>query len=712
MSKFLPYTFLMLAISFCLELNAQAPANDNCADAIAIGSGDYSFTTIDATTDGPYHPGACTGGTADSLYNDVWYVFTADFTGTALFSTCGTADFDSNIAVYAPGSSCPPSENDVITCNEDGSGCAGYTSKLFFDVTSGESYLLRIGGWGNSSPGEEGSGTFSVSQYIAPSGPPNDNCADAIAIGPGDFSFTTLGANTDGPSHANDCPSSGATPDSTYNDVWYLFTPDFTGFAEFSTCSTADFDTKIIVYAPGTACPPTDDDVLACNEDGAGCTNSTSKTIFEVTSGSTYLLRLGGWGDGSPGEEGSGTFSVQQYFPSGPANAFCASAIDLDLGAEDSIVVAYSTVDALSDGPTHILQSCFDPGETEVYNNVWYTFTPDFDGWMEWSNCGTANYDSRVAIYASTACPPDPQTLVGCGDDGIDDDGLNCPDYTSRAYFPVENGVSYSISVGGWSSSDQGDGTFVLKRIDMPDFPSNDNCATPDTAYVITTLQADEFEVVFEGNTLHATWDDTQTRPSCRAIGEHWDVWYRFNSGENTDLELRFNKVNTEAEFVIDLFTACGEPDISASAYCLRTDSQVTDFIKDTLSGFPGVPTEYLLRVTTRVTGDRPGDFWFQLVGEPYTSVKDMEASLNNFRFAPNPAKDRATVQFDLNESAASANWSIVNLLGQVVSYRELGLLSAGPHQVKLSLENLNKGIYFFRLMTDKGQKTVRFVCE
>lgn len=33
------------------------PANDNCADAEVLpGPGMYSFTTIDATTDGPDHP--------------------------------------------------------------------------------------------------------------------------------------------------------------------------------------------------------------------------------------------------------------------------------------------------------------------------------------------------------------------------------------------------------------------------------------------------------------------------------------------------------------------------------------------------------------------------------------------------------------------------------------------------------------------------------
>lgn len=546
---------------------------------------------------------------------------------------------------------------------------------------------------------------------LAAQAPPNDNCADAIAIDTGTYAFTTVNANTDGPGHPNDCASSGSTPDSCYNDVWYLFTADFTGLAEFSTCATANFDSKIIVYNAGVACPPGANDVLACNEDGsASCIGFTSETIFAVESGKTYLLRLGGWGDGSPGEEGEGTFFVKQKILAGPPNDLCANFISLDMGAEDSITVSYSTIDALDDGPQHFDQSCFDPpGETEVFKNIWYRFTPNFTGWVEWTNCNTANYDSRVAVYQSTACPPDPFSLVGCSDDGIDALGENCGGFTSRTIFPVESGVTYTLSVGGWSAGDSGDGAFQLKKAEMPDFPANDNCASPDSAWVITKEEADGFEVIHEGNTLYATWDDTQTRPTCRPTGEHWDVWYEFNSGFNTELELRFNKTgNSNNQFVIDMYSACGEADTTTS-YCIRTDAFTSTFVVDTITGFPGTPTWYLLRVTTRVTGNTPGPFWIQLVGTPLSGVGD-EPTIGNFRFAPNPANHQARVDFDLNEASADSFWSILSPLGQVVSMENSGRLEAGKHQLNLPLDDLARGIYFFRLSLEGGEKTVRFV--
>ena len=190
--------------------------------------------------------------------------------GTAELSICSTADFDTKIAVYASGSACPPVDGDLIACNEDGAGCDNFTSYTQFAVESGMSYLLRLGGWGNGAPGESGSGTFTARKFI----PPNDNCADAIAIDSETvgLAFSNINATTDGPDQSGDCISgAGTTGEKLYNDIWYLYTPDYTGTAEFSTCSAADFDTKIAVYAPGSACPPLDENTIACNDDGSGC---------------------------------------------------------------------------------------------------------------------------------------------------------------------------------------------------------------------------------------------------------------------------------------------------------------------------------------------------------------------------------------------------------------------------------------------------------
>ena len=56
----------------------------------------------------------------------------------------------------------------------------------------------------------------------------------------------------------------------------------------------------------GTDCPT--GPVHACNDDGPDCANFTSLMLSEVNEGTTYLLRVGGFGD--PAATGSGTLSV------------------------------------------------------------------------------------------------------------------------------------------------------------------------------------------------------------------------------------------------------------------------------------------------------------------------------------------------------------------------------------------------------------------
>lgn len=543
--------------------------------------------------------------------------------------------------------------------------------------------------------------------------PMNDNCSDAIVISSAeDLPFSTFGANTDGPSHPDDCPSSGSTPDSTYNDIWYLYVADFTGQALFTLCNTAVFDTKIIVYAPGTSCPPADDDLIACNEDGAGCENATSSTIFDVEEGQMYLLRIGGWGDGSPGEEGTGTFSIGEYDPSGgPENDLCSGAIEIILDDNDFASVEFSSVGAGSNGPVYDETfSCFDVpnGETTVFNDIWFTWTATFNGWAEFSNCGLANFDSRIAVYGpDQSCLPDPFELVGCSDDGIDEDGFNCPGFTSRALFPVVEGSTYLLSLGGWSNSDAGNGTVILQRTTPPIPPDNDLCSDPDSTWILSLEDADDFLYVFESFTFNATGGQTPN-PSCRPTGEFLDVWYKFNSGFNTDITLRFNKTSTNAEFVIDLYSGCAQQaDTLVGGFCIRTDQYNETFIEELISNFPGEPTEYLLRVSTSVTFDAPGEFWLQLIGQPYTGLP--EVSLDNFRFFPNPVTDIAQVTFQLEE-AADVGIAVLNAMGQEVIKQDIGRLSTGAQSLEIPTSQLQPGIYFLRMLLPEGQKTVKFV--
>lgn len=136
------------------EPNPGAAVNDCCEDRILIGDGDHAFSTIGANTDGFPNPGCQFDG---QTYNDIWYNYEATCSGVLTVSTCNQADYDSDLAVYA-GTDCGSLE--LVACNDDGAGCAGFSSIVSFPVCAGSVYKIRVGGW---LAADQGTGILTVS---------------------------------------------------------------------------------------------------------------------------------------------------------------------------------------------------------------------------------------------------------------------------------------------------------------------------------------------------------------------------------------------------------------------------------------------------------------------------------------------------------------------------------------------------------------------
>ncbi|MHC4802157.1 MAG: M12 family metallo-peptidase [Planctomycetota bacterium] len=130
------------------------PDNDDCENAEVIVDSATAFSTIGATTDGV--PETCGGGIGNQFESDVWFLYTAECTGTATFSVCGDADFDTRLAVYNQ-SPCPPFSD--LACSDDASGC-GQTSEVQVVVFDGSQYLVRVG---SGDAAIEGAGTLNIS---------------------------------------------------------------------------------------------------------------------------------------------------------------------------------------------------------------------------------------------------------------------------------------------------------------------------------------------------------------------------------------------------------------------------------------------------------------------------------------------------------------------------------------------------------------------
>lgn len=163
--------------------------NDFCSNAIATGevNGKY-YSTVEATS---------SAWPADGKY-DIWYSYTASFTGNASVDVCDS-DFDTYLEVY---DAC---NGTLIADNDD---FCGLQSKATFPVTSGNEYVVRVTGFDT----ETGEGFLSIYEEttctLSPVGTPegeacgafdNDGCnidpPAFISVTDGDVIFGNLSAD-------------------------------------------------------------------------------------------------------------------------------------------------------------------------------------------------------------------------------------------------------------------------------------------------------------------------------------------------------------------------------------------------------------------------------------------------------------------------------------------------------------------------------------
>ena len=274
------------------------PANDNCANAQSVGVGNHPFDTSGATTDGSNPTGAQCGTAGAGFYNDVWFNFTAPSAGNFKASTCGQATFDTRIDVL---DACG---GNIIACNDDGAGCANFTSEVTFAATAGQVVKIRVGAYGGTG---FGTGTLAITAEGGGGGgggggTPGLTCADAIAIQSGNTAFNRTGATED-LDYAGTCDMGQFGTDTNFNVVWHKFAPTQSGTYTVSTCSQANHDTRLSVQ---TGCAAST--VVACNDDGTGCTGFTSLLTFNAVCGQEYYILVGGYS--ATTTLGTGTLSV------------------------------------------------------------------------------------------------------------------------------------------------------------------------------------------------------------------------------------------------------------------------------------------------------------------------------------------------------------------------------------------------------------------
>jgi hypothetical protein len=269
-----------------------APPNDECSGAVTVTNGVTPFDTTSATTSFPGLPAQCDEGFGLAFGKDVWFKYVATCSQTVTVSTCNDASFDTRLAAYTD------CNDTLVACNDDGTNC-GLTSKMEFPATQGTTYYIRVGGYGNAS----GTGNLTISCGSGGGGLTNDDCSTPTVATSGANAFTNVGATSGNP---NSSPAfCGAFGTGFYNDVWFSYTATTSGTATFSTCNTANFDTRLELWnlCPGSSGAT----LLACNDDGSGCSGFTSLMTYDLVCNTTYLVRVGAY---STGGFGSGTLTI------------------------------------------------------------------------------------------------------------------------------------------------------------------------------------------------------------------------------------------------------------------------------------------------------------------------------------------------------------------------------------------------------------------
>jgi hypothetical protein len=397
--------------------------NDACGSATVIsGNGPFAFDTVGATTDGPP---AC-----GNFQSDVWYNWTSGVAGTYIVDLCsGGAGSDTEVAVYDTAACVGPQ----LACNDD---FCGLISKTTFVAAASSVYKIRVGGYNAN----QTTGTFTVTLQAPPPPPSPDDCTAAQAIsGSGPFGFNNLSATTGSQGQSEPACNFYATT-GIDNDVWFTWTAGSSGAATLTLCGQTlnGMDSKVAVYR-GAGCPSSQ--ALACNDDDCALESSVR---FCVTNGQAYTIQLGNYPGAAPD---TGTFTIT-VLPLGSGNDECTAPVVLGPTGPYNFDNTAATTSCAGQSNS----ACNFYATTGIDNDLWFTWTAGSSGQATLTMCGTANMDSKVAIYTGAGCPTG--QAIACNDDAC---GLE-----STVCFAVTNGTAYTIQLGNYPSATGNVGTFDI----------------------------------------------------------------------------------------------------------------------------------------------------------------------------------------------------------------------------------------------------------
>jgi hypothetical protein len=240
-----------------------------------------------------------------------------------------------------------------------------------------------------------------------------ETCDNPVEVAvPSSTNGTTEGA---GPDNTGGCGANNSPA------VWFKVVG--TGRDITAQLCGSPFDTRLSVFSDG--CP-----MLTCVGDNDDSCGSASRVHWASAPGVEYLLRVFGFSDSD-----SGGFTLTVLDSPVPANDLCASAVVLDLSAQNPAVVAGTNRGATVDSEAPACGTIRAPG-------VWYTVAGT-GGDMSASTCNAANFDSRISVFSGTC------GALTCVAENDDADGC---DVSSQVSWASLFGETYYLLVHGFDA--------------------------------------------------------------------------------------------------------------------------------------------------------------------------------------------------------------------------------------------------------------------
>jgi hypothetical protein len=510
--------------------------------ATSLGIGNLDLTGI--CDPGPYGD--------DVMYNTAYYQFTAPETATYRVTTCNLATWDTRLAVLE---SCDPTS--TVACNDDGAGCAAFTSLLNFSATANVTYIIAIGGFAANNVG---TGTVTIEIPIACGDPTagecctpqtgtaacnDESCCNAVcaadafccdtewdqfcvdaaaflcsACGAGSCKLdvgTTAEAELCGEDLNGGCNGGGAAE---FAELGQTITGTF-----WADGDIRDTDWYVLEVTEGTEVTVTIKSNMPCftafvdlacggiigTPSSGNCGGSTT---FCFAPGSYYVVALPSTFNGFPcGFEFGNDYSIAitgvACDASAPANDLCADATVANLGANP-----FDNTFASTDVPA---ATCGFSG-APFTKDVWFTFTPATSETFTLETCsGPAPFDTGIEVY--DACPEAGGVLIGCNDDGT-----GCPNFSSSLSIALSAGTTYTIRVGGWNGATGATDLIITGGGGGGGGPPNDLCANASTISV--------------GTTAFSTVGATGVTVACLKFNNqniYNDIWYSYTADGNGD---------------------------------------------------------------------------------------------------------------------------------------------------------------------------------